>query len=83
MPYENVEALPQDVQEKLPKEAQAIYMTAFNNASENGMNEGAAQDVAWSSVKNSYEQGDDGQWHHKPEGGTGPSDKPIGNMPSA
>lgn len=81
MPYETIEALPQDVQNKLPQEAQKIYMAAFNSATRDGLNEDAAQETAWNSVKNSYQEGNDGQWHHYPEGGTGQA--PQGTMPQS
>ena len=50
MPYENVEALPQDTQ-SLPQEAKQIFMAAFNAATSDGFSEDGARDVAWSSVK--------------------------------
>ncbi|MDB9525250.1 ChaB family protein [Oscillatoria sp. CS-180] len=83
MPYESLETLPQDVQDKLPQSAQQIFMAAFNSASSDGMSDSAAHEVAWSSVKNSYEQGSDGQWHHRAEGGTTPGDSPTGTMSQA
>jgi cation transport regulator len=82
MPYENLEALPQDVQTKLPQEAQQIFMAAFNNATRDGLNEASAHDVAWNSVKNSYREGENGQWYHAPEGGTG-QQSPQGTMPQS
>jgi len=81
MPYESLEALPQDVQNKLPQEAQQIFMAAFNSASKNGLSEDAARETAWNSVKNSYTEGENGQWHHYPEGGTGQA--PQGTMPQS
>lgn len=81
MPYENLETLPQDVQDKLPQEAQQIFMVAFNSATRDGLDEAAAHDTAWNSVKNSYREGDDGQWYHCPEGGAG--EAPAGTMPNS
>ncbi len=59
--------LPSEVKEQLPEGAQNIFMAAFKSAQEDGMSEEAARNVAWNSVKNSYEQGEDGKWHHKPD----------------
>jgi len=81
MPYESIEALPQDVQSKLPQEAQQIFMAAFHSASIDGLNEDSARETAWNSVKNSYTEGENGQWHHYPEGGT--EQAPQGTMPQS
>jgi hypothetical protein len=35
------------------------------------MSEDAAVKVAWNSVKNSYEEGENGQWQHKPDARSG------------
>jgi cation transport regulator len=59
--------LPSEVKEQLPEGAQNIFMAAFKSAQEDGMSEEAARNVAWNSVKNSYEQGEDGKWQHKPD----------------
>lgn len=64
MPYENVEALPQDTQ-SLPQEAKQIFMAAFNAATSDGFSEDGARDVAWSSVKNTFAQNSNGEWHFK------------------
>jgi cation transport regulator len=71
MPYESLENLPTEVKEKLPQGAQQIFMAAFNSASSDGMSEDAAVKVAWNSVKNSYEEGENGQWQHKPDARSG------------
>jgi cation transport regulator len=71
MPYENVEQLPNEVKEKLPEGAQKIFMAAFNSASSDGISEDGAIKVAWNSVKNSYEEGENGEWHHKPDARSG------------
>lgn len=81
MPYESLEALPQEVKEQLPQSAQQIFLAAFNSATSDGLNEEAARSTAWNSVKNSYRQDSDGQWHHYAEGGTG--DSRTGTMPYA
>jgi cation transport regulator len=59
--------LPSEVKEQLPEGAQNIFLAAFKSAQEDGMSEEAARNVAWNSVKNSYEQGEDGKWQHKPD----------------
>ena len=62
MPYKQLEDLPTEVTEKLPKHGQQIFMAAYNATSENGMNEQNATQVAWDSVKNSYKQDANGNW---------------------
>ncbi|NJL85357.1 MAG: cation transport regulator ChaB [Leptolyngbyaceae cyanobacterium SM1_1_3] len=83
MPYENLESLPQDVREKLPEGAQKFYMAAFNSSSADGLSEEAARKTAWNSIKISYEEGGDSQWHPKPEGGTTPGGSRTGTMPQS
>jgi len=80
MPYENLEALPQDVRSKLPQEAQQIFMAAFNSASSDGMDEESAHKVAWNSVRNSYEEGQDGYWHYRSPKDPEAGDSPLGSM---
>lgn len=75
MPYDTTGDLPQDVQDALPKHGQEIYMEAYNSAWDqyedpedregDRSRESTAHAVAWSAVKNEYEQGDDGEWHKK------------------
>ncbi len=67
MPYEQIDELPQDIKEQLPEHAQQIFFAAFNAAQSDGLSEEGARDVAWNSVKNEYEAGNDGKWHRKPE----------------
>lgn len=67
MSYHNVEDLPQELKEQLPENAQHIFLAAFNAASSDGMSEEGAQEVAWSSVRNQFQQGSDGKWHMKQE----------------
>ncbi|MEY2833177.1 MAG: hypothetical protein RLZZ574_2436 [Cyanobacteriota bacterium] len=62
MTYQQLEELPKEVTEKLPKHGQQLFMAAYNAVSENGMNEENATHVAWSSVKKSYQQDRDGNW---------------------
>ncbi len=81
MPYENIEALPQDVQSKLPEGAQNIFMAAVNSATSDGMSEEAAHEVAWNSVAVNYEEGEDGKWHFSENKDA--HRNPLGTMPQA
>lgn len=75
MPYDSNNDLPQDVQDALPKHGQEIYREAYNSAWDqyadeedregDRSRESTAHAVAWSAVKNEYEQGEDGEWHKK------------------
>lgn len=62
MTYQQLEDLPQEVTGKLPQHGQQLFMAAFNAASEDGMDEKNATQVAWNSVKNSYKEDKDGNW---------------------
>jgi cation transport regulator len=64
---DKINELPQEIQEQLPEHAQQIFVAAFDAAQKNGMSEDDARDVAWNSVRNEYEQENDGKWHRKPE----------------
>lgn len=69
------EAIPENLQEKLPKHAQDIYKEAHDNALEQYKDpkkrrgdaslEEVAHKVAWKAVKTKYEKGDDDKWHPK------------------
>lgn len=71
MPYDSLTELPDSVRDNLPKHAQEIYQSAFNNAWDEYRNaddregdasrEETAHKVAWSAVKQSYEKRD-GNW---------------------
>ncbi|MCU0534672.1 MAG: ChaB family protein [Hydrococcus sp. Prado102] len=78
MPYDTLEQLPNEVKEKLPQGAQQIFMAAFNSASSDGLSEEGAIKVAWNSVKNSYEEGKDGKWQHKPDARSGSTTGTMG-----
>lgn len=75
MPYNSTNDLPENVTNVLPKHAQEIYKEAYNSAydqydepserRDGADREETAHRVAWSAVKNSYEKGDDGNWHEK------------------
>ncbi len=67
MPVKQIDELAPELKEKLPEYAQNIFLAAFNSAEEDGMDKEGALSVAWSSVKQEYEEGDDGKWHLKPE----------------
>lgn len=63
----NVEGLPEEIRGELPRPAQQIYAAAFKAAQSNGMSEEGARQVAWNSVRNQFEKGEDGKWHAKGE----------------
>ncbi len=58
------ETLPQDVQDALPKDAQMIFIAAYNSIYEGNHDAEAAKRVAWQSIERSeqFVQGDDGKW---------------------
>lgn len=72
MPYERLEDLPNRVRENLPRHAQEIYRSAYNNAWEQykepeerrgaESREEAAHKVAWAAVKNKYEKNEKSEW---------------------
>lgn len=74
MPYNKLSDLPDSVKDNLPKHAQEIYKSAFNNALKqyqdpserrgNDDQETVAHKVAWSAVKDAYEKRD-GEWVKK------------------
>lgn len=75
MPYKKISSLPDSVQEALPKEAQEIYMEAYNSAYEqyadpkkrkgDSSREETAHKVAWNAVKQKFEKGSSGKWKRK------------------
>lgn len=79
MPYREVGELPRSVQDNLPKHAQEIYLTAYNNAAEqyadaekrrgDASQEEVAHRVAWAAVKKKYRKDrQSGEWVPKKEG---------------
>lgn len=76
MPYDKISELPKQVTNNLPKHAQEIYLSAFNNAWDQYKDpeerkgdddrEQVAHKVAWSAVKEKYEKRGD-QWVKKQE----------------
>lgn len=75
MPYDSLSDLPDSVKDNLPKNAQEIYQSAYNNAWDeykdssdrrgNSSREETAHKVAWSAVKNKYEKNNNGKWVEK------------------
>jgi cation transport regulator len=75
MPYDSTDELPERVKGNLPNHAQEIYMNAYNSAWEqyadpeerrgDRSREETAHAVAWSAVKETYEQDDEGNWKKK------------------
>ena len=76
LPYENIDDLPDSVQNNLPIHAQEIFLEAFNNAWNeykepeerrgNASREETAFRVAWSAVKKSYfKDKQSGKWMKK------------------
>ncbi len=71
MPYDDVNELPKSVRNPLPKNAQKIFLAAFNNAWEqyadeeerqgNDSRETVAMKVAWAAVKKKYKKEND-EW---------------------
>ena len=74
MPYDSLASLPENIRAHLPKHAQEIYRSAFNNAWEEyrdpesrrgkASREEVAHKVAWAAVKQQYEKQDD-KWVRK------------------
>jgi cation transport regulator len=50
----------------LPEGAQNIFRAAFSSAQHDGFDREGALKVAWNSLKSSFYEGDDGQWHPVP-----------------
>lgn len=59
MPYKNIKDLPASVQHNLPKDAQKIYLEAFNNAWKHYKTEETVYKIAWSAVKKKYRKDGD------------------------
>lgn len=65
MPYKNISDLPDSVAKHLPKEAQKIFLEAFNSAwKEYDEDEVLSFKIAWSAVKKKYEKKQD-KWVKK------------------
>lgn len=65
MPYDDISELPNPVRHSLPRHAQEIYLSAFNNAWQTYRTrpdrEAVAHKVAWTAVKKSYTK-NEGDW---------------------
>lgn len=72
-----LEEFPQEIQESLTDGSQQIFVAAFNSAVSDGLDEEAATNVAWNSLKPNYEKGSDGKWHFRQASDTGIHNKPI------
>jgi cation transport regulator len=69
MPY-SMDNIPEQIKD-LPKDAQEIWISAYNAANESGYDEESCHRIAWAAVKRKYEKGDDGEWHRKTEASLG------------
>lgn len=49
--YQNISDLPQDIRDRLPEDAQHIFMTAFNSIMDNSGDEETAARVAWNTIE--------------------------------
>lgn len=67
MPQKQLEDFPNELKEQLADGSLQIFVAAYNSATEDGMSEDAATNVAWNSVKQQFAKGEDGKWHPKPE----------------
>jgi len=75
MPYNQLDELPKNVKNVLPKHAQEIYQAAYNSAwdeyknaedrKDNSSREETAHNVAWSAVKQTYKKDKDDNWVKK------------------
>ncbi|HEY9691485.1 MAG TPA: ChaB family protein [Oculatellaceae cyanobacterium] len=67
MSDKQLDGLPQEVTAQLPEDAQHIFQASFKSATEGGMSQEGAMDVAWNTVRDKYEQDGSGSWQRKPE----------------
>ena len=75
MPYRKIDDLPDNIKKHLSKNAQKIYLEAFNRSWEQyrdpkkrkygSSQEIVAHKVAWSAVKKSYYKNEEGLWKKK------------------
>ena len=67
MPYQNNEALPDNIKNSLPQEAQNIWRDAFNSAyAQNKGDEEKCNKQAWGAVTNAgYQKNEKGEWAKK------------------
>lgn len=72
---EKNEQLPAEVTDQLLDGSDQVFLTAFKNSQNDGLSREAAIKVAWNSVKQGFEKGQDGSWHRKGQ----PDDRTIGS----
>lgn len=65
MPEESM-TLPQEAQD-LPEGAQNVFKAAFQSAQKDGLSQEAATKVAWNTINQHYEKGEDGNWNYVTE----------------
>ena len=69
MPYKDISDLPERVRSHLPKDAQKIYLEAYNHAydqyKDRQDHEAVSHKVAWTAVKTKYMKNEDGKWVKK------------------
>ncbi len=64
MVYETIDALPQDLKNKLPAGALETFLAACNQAAAKGKQQEEAHKIGWEAVQRDYEQGTDGKWRY-------------------
>lgn len=64
-----LETLPQDAKNALPKEAQPLFIAAYNSILDNNGDKEAAARVAWQTIETNehYERSSDGKWQRVPD----------------
>jgi cation transport regulator ChaB len=61
-----IDSLPQEIGDALPKDAQMIFIAAYNGIFEGSGDREAAMKTAWQTLEHSeqYVRGEDGKWQH-------------------
>ncbi|MER3433818.1 MAG: hypothetical protein C4288_10385 [Leptolyngbya sp. ERB_1_1] len=72
---EKNEQLPSEVTAQLLDGSDQVFMTAFKNSQSDGLSREAAMQVAWNSVKQGFQQSEDGSWRRKSQ----PDDRVLGS----
>lgn len=72
---EKNENLPAEVTDQLLDGSDQVFMTAFKNSQNDGLSRETAMKVAWNSVKQGFQRGQDGSWHRKSQ----PDDRTLGS----
>lgn len=60
-----LDEFPADIRDSLSDGAQQVFMTAYNSAIDNGMDEESAMRVAWNTIEQSFEKGPNGKWDRR------------------